>query len=402
MDKQWSGDDESLAPEVRERMRAEQRKAEAKLWPELEFPLSLPEALMRLTKNELSDIRSTLSVPNASSLNKQDLVNLLKTEIPVRVSRILGLLDEDRYGVLKRIATAGGKAYVDLHPFKYEYFKLRGLAFTGTVDGKRTVVMPIEVLEAFRTLDSPRLRATVRQNTEWLQLSQGLLFYYGYVSKPELIQMVENYTGTQIDAYDYFVLMYESMAFGYNMELSVDGFKHEDVANVDEVLHEHEFRPNLPFYPFTKSQLLRAGVPGFVDENPAYKALVSFLRNSFGMDMAEAEDEAEFCVYEIQHEESLAHIVQDLSQVLEIPSMEVVQKFMEHLVRLHNHTRLWFLKGHTPTELAPEGNASGLLPDSNAAHTGKVVKMPVRSTKVGRNEPCPCGSGKKYKKCCGR
>ncbi|MCK7579691.1 MAG: SEC-C domain-containing protein [Chromatiales bacterium] len=26
---------------------------------------------------------------------------------------------------------------------------------------------------------------------------------------------------------------------------------------------------------------------------------------------------------------------------------------------------------------------------------------PVRSEKVGRNEPCPCGSGKKYKKCCG-
>jgi len=26
---------------------------------------------------------------------------------------------------------------------------------------------------------------------------------------------------------------------------------------------------------------------------------------------------------------------------------------------------------------------------------------PARSVKVGRNEPCPCGSGKKYKKCCG-
>ena len=25
----------------------------------------------------------------------------------------------------------------------------------------------------------------------------------------------------------------------------------------------------------------------------------------------------------------------------------------------------------------------------------------LRSTKVGRNEPCPCGSGKKFKKCCG-
>jgi uncharacterized protein len=26
---------------------------------------------------------------------------------------------------------------------------------------------------------------------------------------------------------------------------------------------------------------------------------------------------------------------------------------------------------------------------------------PVHSDKVGRNDPCPCGSGKKYKKCCG-
>lgn len=26
----------------------------------------------------------------------------------------------------------------------------------------------------------------------------------------------------------------------------------------------------------------------------------------------------------------------------------------------------------------------------------------VSETKVGRNDPCPCGSGKKYKKCCGR
>jgi preprotein translocase subunit SecA len=34
---------------------------------------------------------------------------------------------------------------------------------------------------------------------------------------------------------------------------------------------------------------------------------------------------------------------------------------------------------------------------------GTVKKEPVRKTdKVGRNDPCPCGSGKKYKKCCGR
>jgi preprotein translocase subunit SecA len=29
------------------------------------------------------------------------------------------------------------------------------------------------------------------------------------------------------------------------------------------------------------------------------------------------------------------------------------------------------------------------------------VQQVVRGDKVGRNDPCPCGSGKKYKKCCG-
>ncbi|HQF37365.1 MAG TPA: SEC-C metal-binding domain-containing protein, partial [Candidatus Dojkabacteria bacterium] len=32
----------------------------------------------------------------------------------------------------------------------------------------------------------------------------------------------------------------------------------------------------------------------------------------------------------------------------------------------------------------------------------KVGSSIVASAKVGRNDPCPCGSGKKYKKCCGR
>ena len=31
----------------------------------------------------------------------------------------------------------------------------------------------------------------------------------------------------------------------------------------------------------------------------------------------------------------------------------------------------------------------------------KKSKTVVNEAKVGRNDPCPCGSGKKYKKCCG-
>ncbi|MCD6391973.1 MAG: SEC-C domain-containing protein [Planctomycetes bacterium] len=32
----------------------------------------------------------------------------------------------------------------------------------------------------------------------------------------------------------------------------------------------------------------------------------------------------------------------------------------------------------------------------------KVKQIRLEQPKVGRNAPCPCGSGKKYKKCCGK
>ena len=37
----------------------------------------------------------------------------------------------------------------------------------------------------------------------------------------------------------------------------------------------------------------------------------------------------------------------------------------------------------------------------NAPSDTPVRKPVVKTQKVGRNDPCPCGSGKKYKKCCG-
>ena len=34
--------------------------------------------------------------------------------------------------------------------------------------------------------------------------------------------------------------------------------------------------------------------------------------------------------------------------------------------------------------------------------THKVETIRNKTARIGRNEPCPCGSGKKYKNCCGK
>ncbi|MDA0808826.1 MAG: preprotein translocase subunit SecA [Planctomycetota bacterium] len=55
----------------------------------------------------------------------------------------------------------------------------------------------------------------------------------------------------------------------------------------------------------------------------------------------------------------------------------------------------------TPAPAGPDG--SGYSENGPEAGQSEVAIEPIRNRgdKVGRNDPCPCGSGKKYKKCCG-
>lgn len=41
-------------------------------------------------------------------------------------------------------------------------------------------------------------------------------------------------------------------------------------------------------------------------------------------------------------------------------------------------------------------------PDKDVFNPPSLPQEPVRVEKIGRNDDCPCGSGKKYKKCCGK
>ena len=42
-----------------------------------------------------------------------------------------------------------------------------------------------------------------------------------------------------------------------------------------------------------------------------------------------------------------------------------------------------------------------LKAEANGGTVAKVETVVHQGPKIGRNDPCPCGSGKKYKKCCG-
>jgi preprotein translocase subunit SecA len=56
--------------------------------------------------------------------------------------------------------------------------------------------------------------------------------------------------------------------------------------------------------------------------------------------------------------------------------------------------------GELDEPAAIEGNGNGDVALAEAATKKRPVTRPGQ--KVGRNDPCPCGSGKKYKHCHGK
>ena len=54
------------------------------------------------------------------------------------------------------------------------------------------------------------------------------------------------------------------------------------------------------------------------------------------------------------------------------------------------------------TEQLEEAHQQPMFFSHGDAAAGSKRKPVKKAAKIGRNQPCPCGSGKKYKKCCGR
>ena len=87
-------------------------------------------------------------------------------------------------------------------------------------------------------------------------------------------------------------------------------------------------------------------------------------------------------------------------QHVEFPSQRSEENFARNCSEWLYTLRKWSNRGFTDQELGKqrEGEHVSVAPEQ----TFQGVQIQKQRKKVGRNDPCPCGSGKKYKRCCGK
>lgn len=86
-----------------------------------------------------------------------------------------------------------------------------------------------------------------------------------------------------------------------------------------------------------------------------------------------------------------------------------IGKFAALFQELNNHTRKQINRGHTPDELFKQTHRGiqllqRLAPENQISLFDEPTEKPKLTIvgKPSRNGPCPCGSGRKYKNCCGK
>jgi len=84
-------------------------------------------------------------------------------------------------------------------------------------------------------------------------------------------------------------------------------------------------------------------------------------------------------------------------------SLDALEQFLSNLKTMESHAQTSAF-GQEAQARAQQARAQTQSRDQMEQALEKAVRQPQTRAqpKVGRNDPCPCGSGKKYKKCCGQ
>lgn len=172
---------------------------------------------------------------------------------------------------------------------------------------------------------------------------------------------------------------------------------------------------------------------------PDYQEMKKYMTKNMHLTETEAEDILLDLWDMLSTEDDFLESVQWFMGQFELMKKKQAEEVLNLFMPLSNNTRMIANKGHTPSELSGRikfgpGNmpvitagsslAAGMLAEaapeirkmgfgldleSNAANI-PVMDLPngldgpakMSQKKVYPNDPCPCGSGKKFKKCCGK
>ena len=264
-------------------------------------------------------------------------------------------------------------------------------------------------------------KATNPSLMEWEQLGIGLLNYYGVLPLKDFRQEMKRRTGVKSQSAEESALTtmietntaFTNLVFMLQDEKGIEPYIMSPLMeDVDHVLEERASRPDLKFdFSLPSNEMLMAyGQRPFVAPYLAQeKKLYDLLLKNVEKDAEKVDWMYNKVWHMVQSDKGVPEILSVLQP--EFKTMNLLTDLMNAFMEFSNHVPKWILYGYTSHALFEKFEKPRLRSLSSTPFSPfgfPLSGMPFGGNqtssqkKVGRNDPCPCGSGKKYKHCCGK
>lgn len=352
--------------------------------------------ILDYSKKELDQIAKLYGVKGAYKLKKAELVEALLEAIPAGIAENLPMLDES--DIQKFEALMKESKVVQGEDALEGYYNLMELELVQAKDTEEGKVLCVDELikEAYSKLDMTPIMKQIKENSELRKYVMGILNLYGVVKLDWAVELYQSLYKKELTEADFTKFVKKDMRIACQSKIIEDHLVEETIYALDKN-NFYEFikaTEGKNYYVPTKDMINAFSDETYYEKTVQVEKLKTYLRQNFTQD----EHTINECVVAVsmisrvdcdRTGKTIELMLEEMANLgIEFKDMMAISETVKYVVAVANNTRKWINKGFTALEVSPH---------TFDEKTGQKVKK----LDIGRNAPCPCGSGKKYKKCCG-
>ena len=266
-------------------------------------------------------------------------------------------------------------------------------AYIGILEDGR-IMIPEDVKQAYRRLHSAAFEKECDRRSHILHCLETSKLLYGIVPFDIFVELVNSQSDDLLSWMEIHQILTEIPAEYMEFVVENNRLYHKGVYPNDRGLLNAQ--GNKAYYIPTRAEIMDIGVNGYLSDDKYIQEFQKYLINKLGA----MEDEAEFAGRIIWRlicgeceMQSIFDVLEDLGLVVD--SERELHNLIREINQLWNNTRKLLNRGYKPDEMRYQEKSKIKRSVNNI-----VNFKDVRKSKIYPNDPCPCGSGKKYKNCC--
>lgn len=382
------------------------------------------EVLLVNSKQDLTELAKFYGIRGYSKHNKGELGDLISQYMVDNLEKMLIGMEDNEWEQFK--ALCSNPILVDYDGILgYRHLLELGIAYVEEEENENYISLASDLKERYEVLNIGHIEEARKKQGIWRRYRQAGINLYGAVEISWIIELFNR----DYPNYMSFEAIWEAIGIdkmvGYDFQIIKDYFVHESLYLIDTDDFDNllEARTEEEYYEPTKAQIKNYSDYNYYERNIHVEQLASYLKKHFNADEALIEDAIVEVILETEMElqingQMVGEIIEQLNNMgFETETLEEMQALTAYIIPVINNTRTWVNKGYTANELSKNTKSEGVGVVANtkinapvnmpiniplSAPTNQENKTVRKKLTVGRNEPCPCGSGIKYKKCCGK